>query len=116
PAKPERRTHYTPQLSNPTSTTFGGLATPPSARARPARVGPICRHCIATERSRGWPEMTVPRPDSTMAAEAATSNRLRISITTEKGGLTHEYATSREVALRQDGAAETQYVCTPLTF
>src|SRR5262249_2416639 len=57
---------------------------PASARARPARVGPICRHCIAGARSRGWPEMTVPNPDSTMAAEAPTSNRLRMSITTKK--------------------------------
>ena len=39
---------------------------------------PMCRHCIATERSRGWPEMTVPNPDSTIAAEAAESNRLRM--------------------------------------
>jgi hypothetical protein len=42
--------------------------------------------------------MIVPNPDSTMAAEAPRSNRLRISITTKKGALPNEYATSREVA------------------
>src|SRR5262252_4144924 len=39
----------------------------------------MCRHCIAAERSRDWPEMTVANPDSTMAAEAPTSNRLRMA-------------------------------------
>src|SRR5579884_626643 len=53
--------------------------------------------------------MTVPNPDSAIATEVAKSNRLRISITIQKGALPHEYATSRAVSRCVAGAGWIRY-------